>query len=237
MDYRGYGNPISTGVGQRNVPPPPPGTRRLYRDFSRYDYSHDANPMVVPHVREYEHGLWGQGIPVFDPRVPPPPIVNNSVSQNPYLADHYAPRSHSFTVDSFQSLRRDMFNDNPPSVPKGSLTPGMSLNDLLSRFHSLESKFALLEVENKMLRGRGVQGGVLSAVDHVVDGSQDEGLSGPTGDGNYTRNFSGLAGLFCIYFDRLQWDLGDTRSLCHCLNSFYYGVRSALGEPSHGKMN
>ena len=60
--------------------------------------------MVVPHVREYEHGLWGQGIPVFDPRVPPPPIVKNSVSQNPYLADHYAPRGHSFTVAQWTRL-------------------------------------------------------------------------------------------------------------------------------------
>ena len=92
--YRSYQymDPVGTGVGQ-NLPPP--SNLHRFRDFSRFDYSHDMNPGVVPHVREYEHGLWGHGVPVFNPRIPPPPIVRNSVSQNPFLANQFAPQDPS----------------------------------------------------------------------------------------------------------------------------------------------
>ena len=159
---------------------------------------------------------FGPGASLFmTHRSPPHPIVRNSVSQNPYLAAHYAPRGHSLNVDSFQSLRRDMFHDIPPPTGQGSLPSGVPLDDLLSRFHSLESKFALLEIENKMLRGQVVLGGVPPAEDHVMDGSLDDGLMDPNEDGNYARDFSDHTWLFYTYFDRLQRDLGGTWSLSH----------------------
>ena len=187
LSYRDFcGNPVSTGVSQN--PPPPPGFRRNFREFSRFDYSHDVNPVMVPHVREYEHGLWSQGIPVFNPRIPPPPIVRNSVSQNPSLAAMYSPRDPSLNMTSFQSLRRDMFdNDIPPYAPQGSLPPGLPVSDILTRFQSLESKIASLEKENKLLKVQGVKGGEVPVVDNVEYGAQDDELFDPTGDGNYAH--------------------------------------------------
>ena len=76
MDQFHHYNASSTMGGGR-YPVPPPDPLIMYRDFSRYDYSHGRDPIVVPHVREYEHGLLGHGVPVFDPRIPPPPIVQD----------------------------------------------------------------------------------------------------------------------------------------------------------------
>ena len=188
LNYRDYfgNNPASTGMVQN--PPPPPGFRRNFREFSRFDYAHNVNPVMVPHVREYEHGLWSQGIPVFNPSIPPPPIVRNSVSQNPSLAARYSPRDPSLNVTSFQSLRRDMFdNDVPPSAPQGSLPPGLPVSDILTRFQSLESKIASLENENKLLKDQGGKGGEVPVVDNVEDDTLNDELFDPTRDGNYAR--------------------------------------------------
>ena len=171
------------GVGQYAAPPPDPFV--MYRDFSRYDYSHHSNPSIVPHVREYEHGLWAHGIPVFDHRVPPSPIVSNSVSQNPSLAQHYAPRDPGLNVASFQSLRGDLFNVHLPTTAQGSLPPDPSIAGLLARFQALESKVVFLEGENSRLRGLGVKGGGITEDARVEDGPLDDGLVDPTGEGTY----------------------------------------------------
>ena len=157
----------------------------MFRDFSRYDYYHDRHPSVVPHVREYEHGLWANGVPVYDPRVPPPPIVRNSFSQNPFLANHFSPRDPGLNVASFQSLRRDLFNNHTPPAPtsQGSLPPELPYADLLVRYQALESRLGLLEVENSRLRGQAVKVGELPDDVHVDDGALDDGLVDPTGEG------------------------------------------------------
>ena len=74
IDFTVLAAPLVMQVLVRGMSHPPPCSRRMYREFSRFDYSHDATPMVVPHVKEYEHGLWARGIPVYDPRVPPLPL-------------------------------------------------------------------------------------------------------------------------------------------------------------------
>ena len=84
-------------LGRDYIYPPraPPGILP-HREYSRYDYFHDRNPALVPHVREYEHGREiFRGIPVFNPNVPPPPFVLNAASENPLLLESLRQRSEA----------------------------------------------------------------------------------------------------------------------------------------------
>ena len=155
--FNRYGN----GADDTNAAPqlgqgPPPGLSLPFREYSRYDYYHDSYPSFIPNVREYEHGVRDYGgIPVFNPHVPPPPIVTNSVSNNPILFDNFHQQAHSdlsFNDTTFQAHRRDVINRDSPSSHAQIKDQPHGFSELFTMYKSLESKLKVMEEENIKLK-------------------------------------------------------------------------------------
>ena len=137
-------------------------------------------------MREYEHGVHSYGgVPVFNPRVPPP-VVLNSVASNPLLLDNYRQRDPSFNVASFNSHIQNALNVDPsPPLDLGVPDYGQHISHatLFTMFKSLESQVKVLQDENIRLKGGGV--GPSHGREDMDEDQGDDELLEPSGAGIY----------------------------------------------------
>ena len=178
-----------------------------FRQFSRYDYSHSSSPRIIPFVRDYEHGVNEfAGIPVFNPLVPPPPIIANSAASNHSLFNAIAPEDPGLSKTSFDNMRRGFYDSVPPpptqdsvhTHPPQGLGPsgGLPYAQLLSMYENMQAQYAALTGEIRSLKGgdvrmdRGVSGGAADIhereimEDDLTAQGQDVELN-PSGTGDY----------------------------------------------------
>ena len=166
--------PAAQQFGQRHNAPP--GLNLPFREFSRFDYSHDRQPRVIPHVREYEHGRRGfNGVPVFNHSDSPPSVVRNSAANNPLLFENFHQRDPSFNQDSFQSHVQNTIDMAPPPQSRERPIPDNTYSDLFTMYKSLESRLKVFEEENIRLKtGVSVsQGGAEPSMENVYPGEHD----------------------------------------------------------------
>ena len=167
------------------IDPHPPATHNQ-RYFMRFDYSHDRQPHVIPHVVDYEHGLNQQrNVPAYS--FMPPPVVVNSATQNPLLFENFRRQSDAglgFDHATFNDFLSQNINSNmsgfvqrQPSLADSP--PNADYIPIHSQYYeclnALKSELAQTRAELKALKDgvAGKEGKSLPVPDDIPEENQE----------------------------------------------------------------